>query len=463
MGIAMNKMIDSDQLHRLVKLALDTGEVQSLEVAEQLFAGYRLGIEVGYDVATSPTLQAAVLTAVNIARRSFLGGVYVSGNLAIPLCVPWGQCQTLREAVIDLHGQVVQHITPDLPLIVIGGEEQVNYGDRPFAVRATFDGWAGGVIPLDGARRLPEQQECVPAGILAGALAISEAFQFVRGGNVVAGHRDVGLSLWRPEPEVSWLVTNDRGPVLERLPSRLWLIGLGHLGQAFLWTLGLLPYVRSNDVTLVLQDYDTIVMANDSTSLLTTSCLVGEKKTRAMARWCESRGFRTTILERRFADNFNVASNEPGVALCGVDNALARSVLEDVGFPRIVEAGLGAGPQEYLSFQIHTFPASREAKKLWSSERQTSTSETLLGLPAYRALADAGADECGLTTLAGRTVGASFVGTVTATLVIAEVLRMMLEAHSYEVIDGSLRSLEHRQALAREPHAPFNPGATPAA
>ena len=26
------------------------------------------------------------------------------------------------------------------------------------------------------------------------------------------------------------------------LPSRLWLIGLGHLGQTYMWGLGLLPY-----------------------------------------------------------------------------------------------------------------------------------------------------------------------------------------------------------------------------
>ena len=61
---------------------------------------------------------------------------------------------------------------------------------------------------------------------------------------------------------------------------------------------------------------------------------------------------------------------------------------------------------------------------------------------AYRTLAKEGIDECGLTTLAGRTVGASFVGTVTAAVVISELIRMGLGGHRYEVADGSLRSLE---------------------
>ena len=55
----MTKMIRPDQLHRGIKLALDTGEAATIEEAERLFAGYRLGIAIGRDVAESSTLQAA--------------------------------------------------------------------------------------------------------------------------------------------------------------------------------------------------------------------------------------------------------------------------------------------------------------------------------------------------------------------------------------------------------------------
>jgi hypothetical protein len=70
-----------DRLHRAIKLALDSGEVGSLEEAIALFEGYRLVVDVGADVARSPSLQAAVLTAVNTGRRCFLGGVEVVGAL----------------------------------------------------------------------------------------------------------------------------------------------------------------------------------------------------------------------------------------------------------------------------------------------------------------------------------------------------------------------------------------------
>src|SRR5690606_11801916 len=140
-----------------------------------------------------------------------------------------------------------------------------------------------------------------------------------------------------------WHVSTAAGPPLELLPSRLWIIGLGHLGQAFLWTLGLLPYARPDEVKLVLQDFDILSEANLSTSPLTFAHLLGQRKTRAMATWCEARGFRTAIYERRFGLDFKVIGEEPSLALCGVDNALARAALEEVGFERVIEAGLGAG------------------------------------------------------------------------------------------------------------------------
>ena len=295
--------------------------------------------------------------------------------------------------------------------------------------------------------------------MLAGALAVSEAFQFVRGGNAQTGRREVGLSLWHLEEDVSWLEASAFGPPLEHLPSKLWLIGLGHLGQAYLWTLGFLPYAQPDEVQIVLQDYDTLVRANDSTSPLTSLAVLGEKKTRAMARWCEERGFHTAIQERRFDANFQVDRDEPQVVLCGVDNSMARAALEDVGFGRIIEAGLGGGTQEYLAFQVHTFPSRQSARERWGSIKDIYGVESLVHQPAYQALATDGLDQCGLTMLAGRSVGASFVGTTTAAIVIAELLRMVLGEHRYETIDGNLRSLQYRQAIVSSVLGePFNPG-----
>jgi hypothetical protein len=444
-----------DSLHRLAKLTLDTGEDASVEDAMQRLKGYRLGVRVGPDVARSPTLQAALLTAVNCARRCFLGGVEVSGFLDASLRVPWGSSQTIQEAVADLGATLEPTRNTAGPTVVLG-DVTLPVGDE-VVLRTTFDGWCGGVLPYNDGARLAEQREFTPAGVLAGALAVSEAFQSVRG-DAVAGRRAAGLSLWRPSND--WRATAADEPPLVRLPSALWLLGLGHLGQAFLWTLGFLPYETPGDVHLVLQDFDKLVAANDSTSLLTRAGMVGEHKTRAMARWCESRGFRTSIVERRFADDFRVSDDEPQLALCGVDNALARAALLDVGFQRVVEAGLGRGPEEYLAFQVHSFPAAKSARDRWGVVQATSAT-ALLARPAYQAMSREGVDRCGILNFADRSIGAPFVGAAVSALVVAEVLRMLEGGERNELIDGSLRAPSRCVAVPRTSEdQPFNPGST---
>ena len=453
--IETDHTIIPDRLNRLVKLAMDTGEAESIEDAEKLFMGYRLGVSVGGDVGHSQTHQAALLTIVNSARRSLLGGIEVEGIADMKLLVPVPAYHSLEDAVAGLGGRVVQSVSPDAPLVVVGNASAKNR--HPFAIRTTFDGWAAGILPLtcDG-MRLRERQEFTPAGVLAGALAVTEAFQFLRGNQPAAGRREVGLSLWCPEKQ--WWDSTASGPVIERLPAALWLIGLGNLGQAYLWTLGMLPYAAPSKVQLVLQDCDTLAPSNDSTSLLTNRELIGIRKTRAMADWAEQRGFKTTIVERRFNADFRVDNDEPALALCGVDNALARSALEDVGFAKVIEAGLGGGTSDFLGFRTHVFPGVRRARDVWKQAH--ANRDIRIDLPAYKKLAAAGLDRCGLTQLAGRTVGAPFVGATTAAIVVGEAIRTVNGAHSYDLVDGHLRDLKYLTVVSAEERLPINPGAT---
>ena len=83
--------------------------------------------------------------------------------------------------------------------------------------------------------------------------------------------------------QVNWLGDSGDEPALSLLPERLWLLGLGHLGQAYLWALGLLPYVDPSSLSLVLQDVDVVTPSTESASILTDAKAVGQKKTRAMA------------------------------------------------------------------------------------------------------------------------------------------------------------------------------------
>ena len=444
-----------DSLHRLVKLAMDTGEAESLEEAQQLFKGYRLAVSVGEDTGHSQTLQAALLTIVNSAKRSLLGGIEVEGVDGMNLLVPVPPYRSLEEAVAGLGGRVVPSLGPGAPVVAVGNAKPAIRSR--FAIRVTFEGWSAGILPMDhDDMRLDESQEFTPAGVLAGALAVTEAFQFLRGSQPIAGRRAVGLSLWRPE--LSWRDHSAPGPVIDRLPSALWLIGLGNLGQAYLWTLGMLPYAAPDEVQMVLQDHDILADSNKSTSLLTSPELIRLRKTRAMASWADQLGFKTAIVERKFKRSFRVHDEEPSFALCGVDNERARNALEDVGFAKVIEAGLGGGIDDFLGFRMHVFPGERRAKDLWKPVEENRVGRT--DRPAYEKLAAGGLEQCGLTQLAGRTVGAPFVGAIAAAIVIGEVLRVVNGAHGYSLIDGHLRELKHLTVVDAVNEVPINPGST---
>lgn len=438
----------ADRLNRTVKLALDTGEASSIEEAERIFAGYRLQIVVGPDIAHKPFLQAALLTAVNCAARTMLGGVTIVGAGG-PLRVFLPPYSDLEQAVIALGGMLAT--TPEIgaPTLVLGDVEAADLD--PLAIRATGVEWCGGIAPASNRLRLPETGDFTPAGVLAGALAVSEIFQRLRGRTPMACRRAAGLDLWRLER--GWRRGECAAP-LDRLPSAAWLVGLGNLGQAYLWTLGMLPY-RGQAPELTLQDFDVLAPSNRSTSLLTTPDVFGMRKARAMASWAEARGFRTTIVERNFDADFRVAAREPSVALIGVDNALARQSIEKVGFARIIEAGLGGGPQDFLGIDMHTFPASKPAADIW---RDVAASQVDIAQPAYSAMLESSKDPCGTVRLAGRTIGAPFVGAVAAALVVAELVRLTLGGGRHEMVSCHLRDLGGKFIVKGAPWPAFNPG-----
>jgi hypothetical protein len=453
----MTVFTPADTLHRLVKQALDSGAAASIVEAEALFAGYRLGLRIAPDIARDPHHQAVLLTAVALARRVFLGGVSVAGIPDVPLFAPLPFGTTLVEAVFAL-GATIGEAPERTPLIDIGGAPSPRRG--PFHIRTAFAGWRGGIVPAPVAAAPAPAPIMALAPMLAAAMAINEAFLFVSGQTGVAGRRVIGLSLWNPAASCDWLAAGDEPP-LALLPTRLWLIGLGHLGQAYLWALGLLPFAQPEEVRLVLQDVDIITPSTESTSILTDATMVKHKKTRAMAAWAERRGFTAAIHERLFDASFRRQEDEPAVALCGLDNGVGRQALDQVGFDFVVEAGLGRGHRDFRAVRLHTLPGSRPAARIWRGE---GDDEQVSERPAYERMLRRGElDRCGVALLAGKAVGAPFVGASAATLAIAEVLRLLHGGPVHELIDLDLKSPEYRSTVvnARDFGA-LNPGYAPA-
>lgn len=429
--------ITQENLHRTAKYFMDTGRAKSAEEAIGILKSFGLYVFAGPEVAESRDHQVALLSLVNLARRTFLGGVHVVNAPDCSLLVPLAKSSTFAGAVTELGGTNIQSMKQSWPLAIIGSigvDAQV----LP-SWRVTWQGWRGGVVPVKDGRRLEETFSIGITPALAAACCVAEVFMYYSGDNPLAGYRDAGISLWHPT--TPWLQPDDSEPVLSFLPDRLWLVGLGNLGQAYAWLLACLPYARDAELSLMLQDYDRLAESNDSTSVLTSSSTIGHLKTRVIAEWLEGRGFKVNISERRFGVWTKRAPMEPRVALFGVDNAATRASLEEAGFELVVETGLGAGPQGFRNFSLHTFPSSLRAAKLWSTKDLSNTTN-VLNMPAYDRSKHPDLDECGLAQLASRTVGVPYVGLTAGALAIAELLRRLHGGLATELVSGSMAALE---------------------
>ena len=140
------------------------------------------------------------------------------------------------------------------------------FGDMPEtdgALRVTFDGWVAMTGPASQVARLPERPYCSLAAVLSAALGVSELFLSFAEISLEARRRTVAFSLWRPELDPTHL--DATGPAVEWLPADLWVLGLGHLGNAYLWALGTLPYEKPSQARFFLNDFDSVEDENIET------------------------------------------------------------------------------------------------------------------------------------------------------------------------------------------------------
>jgi hypothetical protein len=433
---------------RISKLLVDRDET-AIESALERRQRYSVTLCCGEDVARSYTLQLAVLTAAKIAIRCFPGAVRVWVDTALadaPLqlwpSLKWSFGQALASIVgpgAFIDGRTDMHGTS----VIFGNTERTGR-----TLRATFDGWTAKVGPANTVARLPEREYCSLAGVLAGALAISELFLEFAEVSIEAARRTVALSLWRPELPVSDPAA--LGIPVEFLPRDFWTLGLGHLGNGYIWAVATLPYADPGKVEIFLNDYDKVESDNVETSLLLTQDDIGQYKTRACGNWLEKRGFQTRLIERPFDGNFRRRDDEPGLALCGFDSNPARRDLATAEFLRVVESGLGGTANNFDTISLHTFPNPRPASDLWPdlsaaeiSRRVAHQERVARENPAY---AQVGGDECGRYDLAGKSIAVPFVGATAATLVVAEAIRLFHRGPAYTDIKLATAALNARAA-----------------
>ena len=422
-------------LSRISKLFVDRDDITVREALARRKA-HGVALICGTDVSGSYTLQIAVLTAAKLATRCFPGAVHVMLDEQLdksPLLL-WPSLRftfgNALSAIVGARGLITSHPPRcDIGKALVFGDGVAPNG----ALRVTFDGWIAAVGPSTTVDRLPERDYCSLSGILAASIAVSEIFMSFADISVEATRRRISLSLWSPGIDVHDPMA--RGQPIKYLPKQLWVLGLGHLGNAYLWALAGLRYRNPAEVEIILNDFDRVEPENVETGLLFTASARGQYKTRVCSAWLESRGFQSRIVERVFDEYFSCRSDEPRLALCGFDKNDARRPLEAANFLRVVESGLGGTADNFDTLSIHTLPNSRPASELWpdapSVERETENRRRTLVAQHSKGYADLECDDCGRVELAGKSVAVPFVGTTAASLVLAESVRLFHNGPAY--------------------------------
>lgn len=422
----------ADTFHRTALIGIHDHSQPTLQHA--LLAHEQRGVLIvaGADALDNLAGQAALSSAVATAVRAF-GIVRVAAEHDPVLLAGPRRGQRASE-MIHAEGAVTVEdpaaVPPQHPVILLGDAEPPRT-DRHLMLRATWTGWTAHVRPATDPA--PDRSTGnVLAGIAAGALAVHEAFGALTGRpGSDAGHRELALNLWRPGDET------DDGPTFTHAPASWWLLGLGHLGQANAWTLAWLTYADPRSVEIVLQDTDRANDANHSTGLLTPRRPHGVRKTRLIAAALDPLGFDTTLIERRLDATSRLTERDGHVALGGVDNLAARRLLSEVGWPLVIDAGLGAGPTDYNAILLRRFPAQQASGDVPAWREQPSQAGHDLA-PALAELHRQ--DPCGSVRLSGVAAGAAFVGVVAACLGIAQSVRAVMGAGGYDIVNLHLGS-----------------------
>jgi hypothetical protein len=433
-----------------VLLSLHDGSEPTLEAAEAAHAAAGVLVCVSGDTCREPHGQAALLTAVVTGVRAF-GAVHVLlGDPTAQLAGGPAHGLTVAD-FIEAEGACLvppEDLTTSdsWPAVLIGSGVAPPVTDRPRPVLwVSWSGWTARASATEQDQLTPVGG-CMLAPIAAAAIGVSEAFGVMHSKPASdAGFRTVELNLWNPSG------SGDRcEPTLAYAPRAWWLVGLGHLGQAYAWVISWLAYDDPSAVEIVLQDTDRTVRGNYSTGLFTPKNSSGVPKVKLVAEAMENIGFDVRRVERRLGGDLRVADDEAHVALLGVDNLPTRRLTSGVGWRFAVDVGLGSRASDFTSMYLRRFPGSRLSHDVPSWQDEPSKAPMVPATPAFADLARRG-DECGVVQIAGKAIGVPFVGVAAACLAIAETCRELHGGAGHDSLTYDLNTTGLRSASALDP------------
>jgi hypothetical protein len=388
--------------------AITDGSELDFEQAEARIAAVRIVIIVGEDGVKSAAGQACALTAMVAAKKSFRNVALIL-RADVPLIRPVPGGLTLARAA-EVLGVTTYRAPPRnaTHAIVVGS------GAGPaesFTIHCCWDGWATGIRNAVDVTGIGASWNPL-CGSFAAALAVREIFAHVRGKRGTFP-RSFAMSMWEP-----WSVGSlSQGPTTVHLTRELAIVGLGHLGQGFIWNLMLLP---GHGERLLLWDYQMTGDENVGTGVLTYSHDTGARKARVAARWAEFYGWRTTLNEMQFRRGHAWATDDPPLVVSALDSPQVREWVLASGFPQMIDIGVGHGPSDFEYGQLRIMPAGTSST--WTAASKPKDVSALLKRPAYEAVAKH--NGCGAFDLANSSVAVPFVGLAMGAVAVAQILRL---------------------------------------
>jgi hypothetical protein len=430
------KQIDENSFSR-IELAIIEKHNCSDKEAKSILNSLKLFINCDESIYQNRVLQSALLTAVNTGRRAFLGGVYVYLPKNVKCLFNWSGNKEMEKIIKLLGGKVVDRKLKGPDVIYVGqNNSNIDY------YRIVGNEWQGGVlVPGDNIKlSMNRNSKLCLGGIAASAIVVGLMFLKKSSIYSLALLESTGISLWRPD--LIWCSKEAIGPKIKYLPQKYWLLGLGHLGQAYLWNMSFLPFSNSSKVMVYLQDIDRIIKANIDSGLLSFNNSIGKLKTRVCQKFLEDRKFETRLIEKRFDKSFKVnrKDNEPLLALCGFDNLESRLELQHSEFDYIVNCGLGGALDSFDDIMIDSLPNS-ETYKFW--ETRINAKQDILHKTVNEILNKEMEDKCGIFDIANKAISTSFVGALAGTLALGDLLRGLNDGQRFMKINVSIRNLSN--------------------
>ena len=392
-------------------------------------------------IKTSYSKQLSYLTTTNIANRVFLGGVKCVLPTETPNLLPI-RSDSLNILVKHYGGLITEKDCREVDVKVLFGVEC--FDDN--CIEAVGVGWRGGVNFYKQKRLVFEETRSIVSLGPIVAASIACYYAFCKTFKILDNEIELntGISLWNLNSGENWFKRENEGPHELNMPRNIWALGLGHLGQAYLWTLGLMPFKNPEKSLLLLQDADVIDTENIGSQILCFDNNVGKPKTRPCLDFLEGLGFRTQIVEKPFmkGDSSQDWMKSFPILLNGVDNIKTRKGISNEQLELFIDGATNGTLALFDSFTMKNInKIEKNTNELWPEE--STNDEKILHKKLYDKYEKS--QKCGQLTNIG--ISTPFVGLLGATIVIAELFRSLNCGKAYSIITLQLRDLTNLSAI----------------